>query len=194
MVLHITELYLLVLHSYLFHCTISYSIAALTPGFCQHVSEYIEGSIVNVSVQQQNIFQRDVKMSWSTSWASDCIVSAQFLDPYYVILMTINYDYICWLVITYHALRRAVLRRHLQIWLTSSTWTFYFDALKLSAYIDKQFKDYTGLYLAKGRGQCLARCFIYFIHWLMISWMFIHWMTLSNTITLIPSHHCYVIL
>ena len=32
MVLHITELYLLVLHSYLFHCTISYSIAALTPG------------------------------------------------------------------------------------------------------------------------------------------------------------------
>ena len=40
-------------------------------------------------------FQRDVKMSWSTSWASDCIVSAQFLDPYYVILMTINYGYIC---------------------------------------------------------------------------------------------------
>ena len=131
--------------------------------FRQHVSEYIEGSIVNVSVQQQNIFQRDDKMSWSTSWASDCIVSAQFLDPYYVILMTINYGYICWLVITYRALRRAVLRRHLQIWLTSSTWSLYFDALKLIAYIDKQFKDYTGLYLAKGRGQYLARCFIYFI-------------------------------
>ena len=57
-----------------------------------------------------------------------------------------NYDYIRWRVITYRsASRRAATSNELlQIWLTSYR---------------NNSNDYTGLKLAKARGQCLARCF-----------------------------------